>query len=69
MAVRVPAVSENISGLPEFAVGLESAVCTEEPGRRMGQKVYDRIKGTDHSGILSGYSAVRRSGRERSSGL
>ena len=61
--------SESISGLPEFAGGLEIAVCTEEPRGRMGQKVYDRIKGTYHSGILSGYSAVRRSGRERSSGL
>lgn len=68
MAVRVPAVSEGISGLPESAVGLESAVCTEEQGRRMGQTVYDRIKGTVHSGVLSGYSAVWRPGRERSTG-
>lgn len=68
MAVRVPTVSEGISGLPESAVGLESAVCTEEPGESMGQKIYDRIKGTDHSGLLSGYSAVWGSGRERSPG-
>lgn len=68
MAVRVTAVSESISGLSEFAGGLEIAVCTEEPKGRMGQKVYDCIKGTYHSRLLSGYSAVWRSGRERSTG-
>ena len=68
MAVRIPAVFESISGLPESAGGLEIAVCTEEPRGRMGQKVYDRIKGTYHSRLLSGYSAVWRSGRERSTG-
>lgn len=69
MAVRVPTMSESISGLQKSVAGLEGAACTEELGGRMGQKVYDRIKGTDHSGILSGYSAVWRSGRERSTGL
>ena len=68
MAVRVSAVSEDIFGLPESVVGLGSAVCTEEQGRRMGQTFYDRIKEIDYSGVLSGYSAVWRSGRERSTG-
>lgn len=68
MAVRVSAVFENIFGLRESVVGMESAICTEEQRGRMGQAVYDRIKGTEHSGVLSGYSAVWRSGRERSIG-